>query len=142
MSKAALILTVLALAGCASLGKQANTARAAAVPVAIDPADRADMAAAQAEFILAAERFEESDQHALLSVIDLARNGGVDAQKVQPPLGRWQEALGMFHAALERYKGSRSQADATEVLRLIGVQQAIMEQIKNAITEAKAELEG
>ncbi|MGH9364524.1 MAG: hypothetical protein ACRD1B_04570, partial [Thermoanaerobaculia bacterium] len=88
--------------------------------------------------IVAAERFEESGQHAMLSVMDLAVYGGVDAQRVKHPLGRWQEALGQFHAALERYKGSRSQADATEVLRLIGVQQAIMEQIKDAITDAKA----
>jgi len=142
MLKAGRILAAVALSGCVSLGRQTDTARTAVVLPAVDPADRADVAAAEAEFILAAERFEESGQDALLSVIDLARHGGVNAQRVEPPLGQWRQALGEFHAALERYKESRSEADATEVLRLIGVQQSIMKEIQNAITETKTQAAG
>lgn len=153
MPKAILsILAVLVVAGCVASGNPAGAPKTAAFragtqktnpwQVSVDPADRADMAAAEAEFIFAAERFEESGQHAMLSVMDLAVHGGVDAQRVKRPLGRWQEALGQFHAALERYRGSRSQADATELLRLIGVQQAVMEEIKDAIPETKAQLGG
>jgi hypothetical protein len=145
MPKASLpILALLLAAGCASSGKpvQGPEIPSGAWQLAVDPDDKAEVAAAEAEFIVAAERFEESGQNAMLSVIDLALHGGLDAQKVKSPLGRWQEALGEFHAVLERYRGSRSQADATELLRLIGLQQTIMEQIKDAIPEAKAELAG
>jgi hypothetical protein len=145
MLKATLpLLALLVAAGCASSGRPASGPETAADPLqlTVDPEDRAEVAAAEAEFIVAAERFEESGQNAMLSVIDLAVHGGLDAQKVKSSLGRWQEALGEFHVVLERYRGSRSEADATELLRLIGLQQAIMEQIKDAIPEAKAELAG
>ena len=150
MLKASLpILAALVVSGCIASrnavegpGLAAGTEEAQPWRVAVDPADKADIAAAEAEFILAAERFEESGQHAMLSVMNLAIHGGVDAEKVGRPIGRWHEALGQFHIALERYKGSRSAADATEVLRLIGVQRAVMEEIKDAMPEAKTGLAG
>ncbi|MGH9364247.1 MAG: hypothetical protein ACRD1B_03140, partial [Thermoanaerobaculia bacterium] len=97
-----LILAVLAVTGCVASGNPAEGPKTATLAsgteklnpwqMAVDPADKADVAAAEAEFIVAAERFEESGQHAMLSVMDLAVYGGVDAQRVKHPLGRWQEA--------------------------------------------------